>query len=559
MPFARDVIADTQPAASVDNAAGGPLSSDLNLIDAAGPPTEIEAAGPPAGKEPEHKQSEHFRTDHLIANIGHRAVSGGFITVSAQAAKFTLNFLAAAVLARLLSPRDFGLVGMVLGVTALVQVFTQLGLSIATIQRETITQAQVSNLFWINVGFSGVLAALTAGLAPATALFYHDPRVKGIMLALSLTFLLTGSTVQHQALLTRQMRFPMLAVIDVTSAAFGFSLACFLAWRGFSYWSLVAQQLATAGSTLIMTWIVSGWRPSLPSRNSGVKPMLSFGAHLSVADFVGQFSVNTDSILLGRFFGAAPLGLYTRANVLLARPIQQIITPINNVLIPVLSRLQGDPDRYRRSYMRAYGTLALIVFSFSAMCLALARPVVLVILGPKWSEAIPLFAMFTLVAISTPLSSICSWIYESQGRGKDQLRNHTAAGLVTIVSYLIGLHWGPLGVVTSLAVISIAVRLPIVYAIAGRIGPVRTRDLWSGFVSHLPCWITVFFITLLACRMMPHARPIVQLLVCGPLGLIVGAAVFLHFPRPRESALFLVGKIRTTLKARALKTRMATS
>lgn len=516
------------------------MSSDLHLVE------ENNAAA--------EAQSEHFRTDHLLPNIGHRAVSGGFVTVSAQAAKFILNFLAAAVLARLLSPRDFGLVGMVLGITALVGVFTQLGLSIATIQRETITQAQVSNLFWINVGFSGVLAVITAALAPLTATFYHDPRVKGIMLALSVTFLLTGSTVQHQALLTRQMRFRTLAVIDVTSSAFGFGLACFLAWRGYSYWALVAQQLATTGGALIMTWLISGWRPHLPSRNSGVKPLVSFGAHLSIADFVGQFSVNTDSILLGRFFGAVPLGLYTRANVLLARPIQQIITPINNVLIPVLSRLQSDPERYRRSYMRAYGTLALIVFSFSAMCLALAKPLVQVILGPKWSGAIPLFAVFTLVAVSTPLSSICSWIYESQGRGQDQLRNHTAAGVVTIISYLLGLRWGPIGVVTSLAIMSIAVRLPIVYYIAGRRGPIRTRDLWAGFVSHLPCWFVVVLVTALAHRPVAHAAPIVQLLVAAPIGLVVGGALILLFPRPRESAFFLGGRIRSMVK-----TRMATS
>jgi O-antigen/teichoic acid export membrane protein len=513
------------------------LSSNINLAEVNNPA----AAAPVA---------DHFRTDHLLKNIGHRAVSGGFVTVGAQGAKFVLNFLAAAILARLLSPRDFGLVGMVLGVTALVGVFTQLGLSIATIQRETITQAQVSNLFWINVGFSGVLALISAGLAPLTAKFYHDPRVMGIMLALSFTFLLTGSTVQHQALLTRQMRFPALAVIDVTSNAIGFGLACLLAWRGFAYWALVAQQLATTGTALVMMWMTSGWRPHLPSRNSGVKPLVKFGAHLSIADFIGQFSANSDSILLGRFFGAAPLGLYTRAQVLLSRPINQVITPVNNVLIPVLSRLQHDPERYRRSYLRAYGTLALVVFSFAAMCLALARPLVLLILGPKLAGAIPLFAMFTLVAISGPLSAICSWIYESQGRGKDQLTNHTAAGIVTILSFVAGLHWGPMGVVTSLAVTSLIIRLPIVYYIAGRSGPVSTRDLWMGFLSHLPCWGGVFLMTFLMYRLLGHAPHIVQLLVCGPVGLATGAALFLLFPRPRESAFFAAGKVTSALKAR---------
>jgi PST family polysaccharide transporter len=501
----------------------------------------------------EDSHGKHFRTDHLVADIGNRAVTGGFITVSAQGGKFLLNFAAAAILARLLNPNDFGLVGMVLGVTGVVSVFRELGLSTATVQRETITQEQVSNLFWINVGFSGILTAFCAALAPLAAWFYRDPRILGIMLCLSLTFVVTGSTVQHQALLTRQMRFQALAIIDITSLAIGFSSACVMAWMGFGYWALVAQQLATAAVTLAMTWIVSGWRPKSPSRNSGVKPMVMFGAHLSLADFVGQFAINCDSILLGRFYGAAPLGLYTRAQVLLARPIQQIVAPINAVLIPVLSRLQADPERYRRSYMRAYGGLALVILSFSAMCLALAKPMVLVILGPKWTGVIPLFAAFSIVAVSTPLAAICTWIYESQGRGSDQLKNHTIAGVVTLVAYLLGLRWGPMGVVTSLAIISLVIRLPIVYYIAGKQGPVSTRDLWMGFLTHLPCWITVFGVTSLTYRVMANARPIVQLLVCCPVGVLVGGALMLLFPHPRQSAFFVAGKVTNALKARFAK------
>jgi O-antigen/teichoic acid export membrane protein len=495
-------------------------------------------------------EGKHFATDHLLPNIGRRAVFGSFVTVGAQGLKFLLNFLAAAILARLLSPEDFGLVGMVLGVTALVGVFTQLGLSIATIQREKITQAQVSNLFWINVCVSGVLSLVTVGLAPLMAKFYRDPRVTQIMLVLAVTFLLTGSTVQHQALLTRQMRFRTLALIDVTATAVGFTLACFLAWFGFAYWALVAQQVATSACSLLMTWLVSGWRPDLPSRNSGVKPLVTFGAHLSLADFIGQFSYNSDSILLGRFFGAVPLGLYTRANVLLARPIQQVIIPVSNVLVPVLSRLQSDPERYRRSYMRAHGTLALFTLSFTAMCLALAKPFVLVILGPKWAGAIPLFAAFTLVAVSAPLSIVCTWIYESQGRGKDQLRNHILAGSTTITSYLVGLHWGPLGVVLALAIASICVRLPIVYYLAGRRGPVRTRDLWMGFLSHLPCWGAVYLTTSLIYKVMQNSSLILQLVVCIPVGLTAGAALFLLFPRPRQSAFSAWNTIKAALVSR---------
>jgi PST family polysaccharide transporter len=485
-------------------------------------------------------------TDHLLHDIGTRAVSGGFVTIGAQAAKFVLNFAGAAVLARLLTPREFGLVGMVLGITGLVGLFKELGLSTATVQRETITQQQVSNLFWVNVVISGVLTAGSFGLAPLIATFYHDPRVTGIMMALSLTFLLTGSTVQHQALLTRLMRFRTLAVIEVTSMLFGFASACALANFGFGYWALVAQQLIDAATSLVLTWCTSGWRPSMPRRNSGVRPMLSFGAHLTIADFIGLLMMNSDSILVGRVFGAEPLGLYTRANVLMVRPLRQVLSPINAVLTPVLSRLQRDPERYRRSFMHVYQTLALVTISFAAMCLVLARPLVLVVLGPKWLGVIPLFAAFSVAAVSWPLGEAAGWLFQSQGRGQEQLVNHTLGGAVTLASYVIGLHWGPLGVAVLLAITSIAIRLPIVYYFVGRSGPVSTRDLWGTLLSHLPCWGTVWLTTTLAYMMVKRAPPILQLLVCGPLGLGAGTALVLVFERPRQSALSAWSTVRSS-------------
>lgn len=495
-------------------------------------------------------EDQHLRTDHLLHNIGSQAVSGGFVTVAAQAAKFALTFAGAAILARLLTPREFGLVGMVLAVTALVGIFNELGLSTATVQCQEITQQQVSNLFWVNVGVSGIATLVCCGLAPLLARFYHDPRVAGIMLALSPMFVLTGSTVQHRALLTRQMRFRSVAVIDVVSMFVGFGTACALAWIGFAYWALVAQQMTNALACLVLSWSVSKWRPTLPRRNSGVRPLLSFGAHLTAADFVARLAVNSDTLLIGRIFGAYPLGLYTRASVLLARPLQQVLTPITSVMDPVLARLQEDPERYRRTFLRTFDALALVVFPFSAICLALARPLVLVVLGSKWTGAIPLFAAFALTAMSTPLIAPVTWLYQSQGRGQDQLRSHTIAGFVTVAAYVVGLLWGPRGVILSLAVSTAAIQMPIVYYIGGRRGPVSTPDLWRAYLFQMPAWVTVYLATLLTRSIFASAVPIVQLLAGSLFGLMVGGSLALLFPRSREGAAYAFHAVRRVLVQR---------
>lgn len=482
--------------------------------------------------------TEHLRTDHLIHDLGKRAISGGFVTVAAQGAKFFLNLASAVVLARLLSPRDFGLVGMVLAVTGLLRLFKEAGLSTATVQRETISQEQVSNLFWINVALGSAACFVSIGLAPLVASFYHDSRLTGVMMVLSFTFLFGGLTVQHQALLTRQLRFKAVATIDVVSMLASIVTGCCMALLGFAYWALVGMQLCLAGTTLVLTWWVSGWHPTMPKRRSGVLPLLTFGAHLTASDLVALLAVNSDSILIGRFFGAVPLGLYSRANVLLARPLDQLLAPLNAVLTPVLSRLQSDPERYRRTFLRAYETLALVTFPFAALCLVLAEPVVLLLLGPQWKGAVPLFAGFALVAVSLPLSTAPIWLFTSQGRGRDMLQNHTVLGAVTVGAYFVGLSWGPLGVVLALAVASLAIRLPILYHLAGRRGPVRSADLWKGFLCHLPCWGAVYAAASLAHTVLAQAAPLLQLVVCVPVGLAAGAGTTFALKRPRENALY---------------------
>ncbi|PYK67824.1 MAG: lipopolysaccharide biosynthesis protein, partial [Verrucomicrobia bacterium] len=231
-------------------------------------------------------------------DLKRHTISGGAITIAAQIAKFMLNLISTVILARLLSPRDFGLVAMVAVVTSFLMVFRHAGLATPTIQREHITQAQVSNLFWINLAVSGMCTLIVAALAPALAKFYRDPRLIPITLALSLIFLIGGFRVQHLALLRRQLRFWSIAVIDVGSMAIGGGIGIIMALMHFGVWSLVGLSLGTEIGSFILTGSVSRWRPDWPSKGSGVRPLLAFGAHQSAGNFIFSLARGCDNLLI---------------------------------------------------------------------------------------------------------------------------------------------------------------------------------------------------------------------------------------------------------------------
>jgi O-antigen/teichoic acid export membrane protein len=502
--------------------------------------------------EEDNRHQEHFKTDHLLTNLKGHTISSGAVTISSQGAKFLLSLVSTMILARLLTPRDFGLVAMVITVTSFLRVFKDAGLSIATVQRERITHAQVSNLFWINIAVSALCTLIVAASAPVIAWFYHDPQLIGITLLLSVTFLISGSTVQHQALLKRQMRFKALALIEVGSMAVGVLVGVLMALLGYRYWSLVGSSLTLESMGLLLTWSVSRWRPQLPTRNSGIGPLVSFGAHRTAGDFILSLARGSDNLLIGRFYGAAAVGLYSRASALLIRPLEQFLSPINAVFIPTLSRLQSQPERYRSTFLRLYEAIALIGFLFTGLFLALAWPLTLVLLGPKWGHAAVIFGGFTVAALCVPLANVSAWLFTSQGRGRDMFVAQLINSVAIIVSFIAGLPFGPVGVAVAFSASNLLVRVPIYYYLVGRRGPVRTADLWRVFFRHLPVWVVVFFVTWLMLILVVNLAPLTQLLICAPIGATAGAAFIYSFRPQRQVAIHLLDTLRE-LKSKPMK------
>jgi len=464
---------------------------------------------------PGNSRQEYFDTEHLTDAIGARTARGGVVTIVSHGLKFALSIVATAVLARLLTPHDYGLIGMVAVFTGFVAMFKDLGLSLATVQRPEITDEQISTLFWVNVTISAAITALMVVLAPLIGWFYSEPRLVLITIVTATGFLFGGLAVQHEALLKRQMRFYALSVIAFASMMIGYIVGIILAWRGASYWSLVFSQLALLASNTLGVWITCRWRPGRPRRNSGVRSMLSFGGNIMGYSLINYISKNCDNLVVGRAFGPQLLGLYAKAVQLLTLPTDQINEPISTVTIPALSRLADSPERYRQAYLRIMEKVIMVTMPAVMLMLATADWLVLIILGPQWGESARIFVYLGIAGLFQPVFATGGWLLVSQGRVRDMLRWSLINAPISVLSILAGLPWGVTGVAASFSLGRILVALPLLFWFVGRTGPVRMSDFYrllAPFTGASVC-------SLLVCLAFRHyvviTNPVVGFILCG--------------------------------------------
>ena len=419
-----------------------------------------------------------FSTDHLMDSIGGRIARGGLVTVASHSVRFAIGIVATAILARLLSPLDYGLIGMVAVATNFVAMFKDLGLSHATVQRAEISSQQVSTLFWVNLTLSVVTMLLMIVMAPTVAWFYGDQRLTMITIVSAIGFLLGGLAVQHEALLKRQMRFMTLSAIAFCSMVVGYSVGIASAWSGFTYWSLIFSQLALLLTNTILVWMTCRWVPGLPKRNAGVRSILSFGGNITGYATVNYFSKNADNLLIGRFWGPQQLGLYNKAAQLVGLPTDQINEPLTSVAIPALSRLASDPERYRKAYLRIMEKVLMLVLPTIALIIACSDWVIAIVLGPQWKDAGQILVFMSIAGLTQPVMGTVGWLLVTQGRGRDMLHWSLISAPISILSIAVGIRWGAVGVAASYSLSRILITNPLMYWFVGRSGPVRTRDFY---------------------------------------------------------------------------------
>lgn len=393
------------------------------------------------------------------------AIRGGAAIAISKIAQQVLTLLITIVLARVLTPAEFGAVALITALLALGLVVQEAGLSSAMVQRERLSIEAVSTMFWANTALGLLLTVVFAALAPLIAHFFHQPELVTLCRVMSLTFVLTGVVAQHRAVLQRSMRFMTTAWIDIAAAVVGGICAIASALAGAGYWALVIQMLVTNALAMVLLIRAVRWRLSRPAWTPEVREMLRFGSSMLGFNVLVTAAVNLQAVLVGRSAGTTATGMYTRAYVLASVPQGLLHEAAAHVALPRLSRSQHDDEGFVAFYYRGVQLLTLVALPVAFAFAVFSDEIAYVVYGSQWGQVTDLLRVFSIGLAVAPLLHSTGPVFQARGVPQRMLRWGVFGSLVIIASVIVGLHWGTVGVAYGWSASSLLLVLPcLLYA-----------------------------------------------------------------------------------------------
>jgi len=390
--------------------------------------------------------------------------------LTAQAGRLAVQFVSIAVLSRLLSPADYGLMAMATVVTNFAMLFRDMGTSTALIQMERPSAALLDAVFSFNLVFGGVIAVAVALCAPLAAWAFSATSLTGLLMVLSLSFPLAAASAAQLALLERDSNFRAVAWIEISSGALGLAGGIVGARAGLGAYSLAMQAVLTAAFTTLQVWGLSHWRPRLRWAPRELRPIWSFSSNLVAFNLVNYFVRNADTALVGRFFDAHSLGWYSVANRLLLFPLQNLTYVASRALLPVYSRRQGEQREIGSLYLRTLAVIAAISAPMMFGLWALREPFVATLMGPKWSPVADILQWFAPTGFLQSINSTSGTVLSAIGR-TDVLRKIGIANAIVLVgAFVAGMQFGLLGLVEAYFVATCVLTLAIMHVVLGHVG-----------------------------------------------------------------------------------------
>jgi PST family polysaccharide transporter len=449
----------------------------------------------------------------------HKTFSAMKWTAGAKIAQQAIQFLLLTVLMRLLGPAAFGLVGMVVVFSGFAAIFTEMGFGSALVQRQELSESHRSTVFWLTLASGALLSGSLFVAGPWIAAFYREPLLRPMSAWIALSFVLTAPSVVSRSLLTKAMRFDVLAKVDVAALTVSGVAAAAAAASGAGVWSLVAQQLVSAGVTSALLFWFGRWRPCFLWSWPAARELFGYGAGLTGFNVVNYWARSADKLLLGHFLGSVALGLYSRAYSLMLLPLTQVVSIVTPVMFPAMSAIKDDKARLRRAFLRMTTVLTFITFPMMTGLAVVAKPFVLSLFGAKWAEVVPLIQMLSFCGIVQTLLNPTGVIYTSQGRTDWLFWWGIAGGGVLVIAIIVGTLMGSIMSVATAYLIGNLIIVGPGLAIPGRLIEMSLGDVWQAIAGNLACSIAMAALVWGVSVILPTGiPPLVQLLILVPVG-----------------------------------------
>ena len=419
-------------------------------------------------------------------NLRYKAVKGAGINVIAQFVGLICHTAGVIVLARLLTPKEFGLVAMVTAFSMWLMNFGENGFAEFIIQKEYIDEKEINSIFWLHVCVACIFAIAFTFFGLWLVFFYSEPQLWGIAAVMSSSFVLTAFCTSHLALLKRQMQFSSIALVGLLAIILSVILSIAAAVAGMSYWAVVIRQLTILIVTVIGAWILCPWRPGRPQLSSMALPGLKYGLQVYGNFSIGYVMRNIDKVLLGKFHGTAILGNYDRAYYLSMMPVGQILTPLNNVALATLSRLTNDKVRFIAYYTKAAGMVSFLGTAVALILTISAQDIIMLLLGPAWKDAGLIVMAFGPGIAGMLIYGTHSWLHLSLGTPHRWMRWNVFASIITIAAFFIAASYGGVAMALAYSITTYLLIIPALWYAGKPIG-ISVKEvigsLWPYFVS----------------------------------------------------------------------------
>lgn len=386
-----------------------------------------------------------------------KTTKGVFWTGTSSFLITILNFVILAILARLLSPSDFGMMGIIIVVIGFATMISDMGIGVAVIQRQDIiTKEQLSTFFFLNV-FIGIILLCGIGylFSGIIASFFKNSDLVNLLRVTAVSFIIISLGQTFRTLLQKSMNFKALAKVEISGIIiYGISSITF-ALIGFGVWSLVFGFLIRQVAETVLLWIVTGFRPQFVFNLKQIKGLITFGMYVFGERIVNYLGSRVDYIIIGRFLGSEALGYYSLAYQLIIFPLQKISPVIGKVAFPAFSTIQGDNEKLRPGYLKGIKYVSLVAFPILAGLFSIAPEFIYVIYGEKWAPAILILQILCSVGMLKSIGTLVGTIYYSKGRADIGFKWNLFVLFAIVPAVLIGVKWGINGVVISILILSI--------------------------------------------------------------------------------------------------------